>query len=104
MQLRQLNLQLAFISMRSLRKNIQNQRRAVEHTHAHSLLNVALLRRGQLIVENAKIDILLLHVERQLLHLAAANEERRIRLRTLLQETRHNLSACGISKLLKLLK
>ena len=35
LQLRQLNLQLTFISMRTLGENIKDKRRAVKHTHTH---------------------------------------------------------------------
>ena len=62
LQLRQLYLQLALVSAGTLGENVQNQGRSIQHAHAHSLLDIALLRRRELVVEDAQINIFLLHI------------------------------------------
>jgi hypothetical protein len=50
--LRQLNLETAFLRAGVLREDVEDQRRAIKHLHVERLLEVALLRRRQLIVED----------------------------------------------------
>ncbi len=61
LQLRQLDLQLAVLRrLRPLRENVQDQLRAVQNFPAENFLEIAALRRRQLVVENHRADVLLL--------------------------------------------
>src|SRR5204863_3422712 len=57
LQLRQFDLQLACFRASALRENVQNQRRAIKHLALEGPLQIACLRRRQLIVENDRIDL-----------------------------------------------
>ena len=51
-QLRQFHLQLSLAAARVARKNIQDQLRAIDHAPLHASLQIALLHRSELAVEN----------------------------------------------------
>ena len=102
--LRQLHLQLAFRGLRALREDVQNQRRSVDHAHAQRVFEVALLRAGQLVVDDGEVDLQRLAVERQLLGLAAADVGRRIRARALLQHAGDDHRAGGLGQTGELLE
>ena len=72
--------------MRSLREDVEDQRRAVEDLHAERHFEIPLLRRRKLIVENDERRTLVLDEHRHLFNLAAPQKERRVGLRLLLDE------------------
>ena len=74
LQLRQLDLQLAFTGPGPLSENIQNQRRAIQNLAIEDLLQIAALRRRKFVVENDRIDIRPAAMQRKLVRLAFANE------------------------------
>ena len=56
LQLRELDLQLAFARPRAAREDVEDQLRAVEHLALERRLEVAQLRRRQLVVEDDDVD------------------------------------------------
>src|SRR6266480_1539923 len=58
LQLRQLNLKLAFARPGALREDVENQRCAIEHFALENLFQVAALRRRKFVVKDDRIDIL----------------------------------------------
>ena len=58
LQLRQLNLKLAFARPGALREDVENQRRAIEHFALENLFQVAALRGRKFVVKDDRIDIL----------------------------------------------
>ena len=81
LQLRQLHLQLAFAGLGALREDAQDQLGAVEHLAAEFLLQVALLARRQRVVEDHRRGVDGVGLAADLLDLAAAGEQFRIRPR-----------------------
>src|SRR5207344_121719 len=57
LQLRQLNLQLAFPRAGALREDVEDQRGAVENFGAEDFFQVAALRGGKFIVEDDRVHI-----------------------------------------------
>ena len=57
MQLRELHLQLAFTGARVARKNIENELSAVDHAALHDSFDIALLRGGEIVIEEKKIGV-----------------------------------------------
>ena len=90
-QLRQLHLQLAFARACMTGKNIQDQLRAIHHPAGQRVFQVAQLGRGQVVIEENYISVGGSGNACQLLHLAAANQRRRIGLRSALDNLRRNL-------------
>ena len=95
LELRQLDLQLAFARPRAAREDVENQLRAIEHLAVERLLEVAKLRRAQLVVEDDDIGAAARRTKRERLDLAAAEERRRIGLRTILQHAQDDGRAGG---------
>ena len=60
LQLRQFDLQLAVLRLRTLRKNIKNELRPVENLPLENFFQIAALRGTQLVIENHRADVLLL--------------------------------------------
>jgi hypothetical protein len=58
----------------ALRKNIENQTGAIDHPAVKRLLQIALLRRGQSVIENDEFDVVRLTGKTQFFGLAAADE------------------------------
>src|SRR5882672_9653361 len=75
LEARKLYLQLALVGLRALRKDLEDQLRAVEHARARFALHVALLRGRKLVVEDHESGIELAHCLRDLLDLAGARKE-----------------------------
>jgi hypothetical protein len=73
-QLRQLNLQFAFLGPGALGENIENQGSPVEHLAIEDQFQVAALGGRKLIIENNRIDVLLPAFARELVGFAGANE------------------------------
>ena len=54
-QLRQLHLQLAFPGLRVFRENVEDELGAVNHPGVDQLFDVALLRGGEVVIEQQKV-------------------------------------------------
>ena len=63
----------------ALRKNIENQADAINHTHLQPLLKIALLGRRQLMIENDQPGLVLKQRRGDFVNLARPGEQRRIR-------------------------
>ena len=74
LQLRQLNLKLAFARPGALREDVENQRRAIEHFALENPFQVAALRGRKFVVEDDCIDILVPAMPAKFIGLAAADE------------------------------
>lgn len=74
-ELSQLDLQLAFMSARTLGEDIEDQPGTIEHTTLEGALEVALLARCQGVIEDDQIGLDGLDLVAQLLDLAAADKE-----------------------------
>ena len=89
--LRQLDLQLTLAGARTLRENIEDERRAVEYRAAGQLLQIAHLRRRQLVVEQDQTCVVHLGKLLDLFRLALTDKRAGIRRRTALQRHRNSL-------------
>src|SRR6266851_3918608 len=78
MQLRRLHLQAAFLGAGALGEDVQDQLGAVDHLDVELFLQVALLARGELFVEDEQVEVSLVLQRVQRLDLALADEERRV--------------------------
>ena len=74
LQLRELDLQLAFVAAGALREDIENEAGAIDHTPIQRLLQIALLRRRERVIENDEFDVVRFARETQFFGLAAADE------------------------------
>ena len=72
------HLQLAFVALRPLGEDLEDQRRAVGNRHAQRALQIALLGRRQRLVEDDAFGAVHLHQQLDLVGLAAADEQRRV--------------------------
>ena len=80
LQLRQLHLQLALVALCTLRKDVEDQPRAIDHAAAQQLFQVAFLDRRQLMVDQHQIGIQRRTQVTRLLGLATTYQQRRIGL------------------------
>src|SRR5258705_13259094 len=55
LELRELHLELAFVTMGALRKDIENEADAIDNPAVQAFFEIALLRRRQLMIENRKL-------------------------------------------------
>src|SRR5207248_9320887 len=78
LQLRELHLELAFARPRAAREDVEDQLRAVDDLPVDVLLDVAQLRRRQLVVEDDDVDVALVAGGGKHFDFAAAEEGRRI--------------------------
>ena len=72
LELRQLDLHLAFMALRAQRKNIQDQHGAVDHARLDSGSQIAHLRGGKIVIEYDQRSFMLLDDGGDFIHLAAA--------------------------------
>src|SRR6185436_15378794 len=93
LELRELDLQLALARPRPPREDVENQLRAVDDLAADLFLDLAQLRRRQLVVEDDDVDGGFRRRRGQALHLARAEERRRIGLGALLEDPERDLGA-----------
>jgi hypothetical protein len=75
----ELDLELALAGLRALRKDLEDQLGAIQHPRPYFALDVSLLRGRELVVEDHERRVQLLHGARDLLHLAGAGVELRVR-------------------------
>jgi hypothetical protein len=78
LQLRELDLQLAFEAASALREYVEDEPAAVEHAAAEFLLEVALLTRGERVVHDDEVGPDLDDPRTKLLDLARPEEESRL--------------------------
>ena len=78
LELRKLDLQLAFAALRASRKDVEDQRRAVENPQIERALEVALLRGRQRNIENHEAGVGRKRLRLYLLDLAGADVVRGI--------------------------
>ncbi len=95
LQLRELDLQLPFPRARAAREDVEDELRAVDDLAAERLLEIAQLRRAQLVVEDDDVDAQFVARRGQRLHFAAAEERRRVGPRALLQHAQDDGRAGG---------
>jgi hypothetical protein len=73
-QFRQLHLQLAFVTARALREDVEDEAGAIEHTRAQFLFQVAFLARRQRVIEDDELRAMLLQQGFDFLELARTDE------------------------------
>ena len=78
-ELRQLHLQLAFMALCALRKNIQNQHGSVDHTSIQLGRQVAHLRGGKVVIKNDQRNFHTLRKFGDFLDFSATCKQRRVR-------------------------
>ena len=93
LKLGQLDLQLAFVSSRAMREDVEDELRAIDHAPAGDLLEVSGLAWRDLVVDDHDGRAGLLRSAGQELGLAAADQRGRIGSAALLHDTQHDVSA-----------
>ena len=101
--LRQLHLELALARAGALGEDVQDEAGAVQHLHAQLLGQHAVLRGGELVVEDREVALRVGYELLELGHLALADERARVRRRTLLEHHARDLAAGGVHELRELL-
>ena len=81
-----------------LREDVEDQLRAIDDLAIEPLVQLAQLRRRQLVVEDDQVGVGFRRGLRQHLDLAAAEERRRIGLGTILQHAQHDARARGFGE------
>ena len=104
MILRQLDLQTALRRLGALRKNVEDQRAAVEHGHARDFLQRTDLRGRKVVVKNDHIGLGRLQQVAQLLCLALADKAVRIGRMAVLQHLGGAGAARSLQKRLQLVQ
>ncbi len=102
LELGQLDLQFALVAAGALREDVEDQTDAVDNAAVQRLLQVALLRRRQLVVERHNRGPLFAHRGGELGDLAATGEGGRVRALALALHDRDDLQAGACRKLLQL--
>src|SRR5262249_9017639 len=92
-ELRKLDLQLAFAAARVSRKDIQNELGTINHTAFGVLLDIALLYRREIAVENNERSLLGVGFGADFVELAPAHEGGRVRRIAKLEHRSRNLRA-----------
>ena len=100
-QLREFHLQLAFAAARVLREDVENEHRAVDDRHRNDLLEIAALAGTQIVEDEQQIGLALSRARRDLGGLAAADQKRRIDVRTPLDDALHDLCPRGLRERLQ---
>ena len=103
LELRELDLELTFEAARTLSEDVQYHRRSIEHTAADGALEVALLTRGQRVIEERDVAGVLADRQPQGFHLAAADERARFVLTQGRAQCSHDLHARRPGELIELL-
>ena len=78
LELRELDLQLAFESARALREDVEDQAAAIQHAAGELFLEVALLARRQRVIDDHEVGAELGDALADFLDLAGAEEEARL--------------------------
>ena len=93
LQLRQLDLKLPLTRPRAAREDVENQLRAIDHTPAEDLFEIARLRRRELVVEHHDVDVQLGAGTGDQLRLPAADERRGIGETPILRRAQDDVGA-----------
>ena len=102
LQLGQLDLGLAFLALRVLGEDVQDQRGPVDHLDLELVLQVAQLRGGQLAVGDHRVGAERRDQVAQVGHLAGTDEGRRVRLLPPLDHAVQHLGTGGLGEQLQL--
>ena len=94
LQLGQFDLDLAFMALRALRKNIEDQAGAVDDTDLEHPFEIALLGRRQRMIEYHEIEMSVFDRLGDFLRLPGSDVKRRVRTGTLAQDGQHRFGAC----------
>src|SRR5690606_34852118 len=93
LQLRQLNLYLSFMTFGTLRKNVENQARAINHTYFQMTFKVALLRGRKGMIENHDLDLMIKNRIGNLFCLTRTDEQGCIRTLPTTGDSNHRIRA-----------
>ena len=97
-QPRQLDLQLAFVAARPRRKDLEDQGGAVEHLDAQMALQIALLRRPERLIKDHTVSLIQIDQGLDLVGLARADEQGRIRRLAPCHQTGHTRVASRLGQ------
>ena len=100
LELRELDLQLALGRVGVAGEDVEDHRGAVEHRHVELLLEVALLARRELVVGDDEVRVRRLEQRLELVDLAGAEVEVRVRLLAVLDQLADDRDAGGAQQLL----
>src|SRR5258705_10019628 len=75
LELRELHLELAFVTVGALRKDIENEADTIDNPAVQAFFEIPLLRRRQLMIENRKLGAAGRKQRRKLLHFAGAGKK-----------------------------
>ena len=100
----QLHLRLGIGRLRPRHEDVEDQARAVQQAAGHLLLDVARLRRGELVVKDHHVDLLLTAVIGNLLQFARADIDPGRRLRKPLRKTLDGDDVCRLGQKLQLVE
>ena len=103
-QLSQLHLKLSLIAAGALGKDIKNELTAIDDSNLKRGFQVALLRRGQILINDDKVRLQVLEGDLDFLDFAAANQGRRSHPANLLAELLDDFAAGGFRQPLELLQ
>jgi hypothetical protein len=101
LELRELDLHLAFRAARALREDIEDETGAVDHRTVETFLEIALLHRGQIVVEDGDRSACVGDRLRDLVDFAFAGEKRRIRTLAASFDDRERADTCTRRELLR---
>src|SRR5690606_36281052 len=104
LQLRQLDLETPLVRLRATREDVEDERRSVDHLELERLLEVALLRRGEVAVDEDHVVVQLVEQLHDLLQLALADEGGRMRMTKLLDHRAHDLDVDRLGEARQLLE
>ena len=102
LELRELDLELAVGRVGVPGEDVEDHRGAVDDRHPERLLEVALLPRGELVVDRDEVRVRRLEQRLELVDLAGAEVEVRVRLLAMLDQLAHDGDAGGAQQLLQL--
>ena len=102
LQLRELHLQVALTGAGVSGKDVQNELRAIDDAHGQQVVQVARLRRREVVVEQDQVGTGGGHHGFHLLNLARADQRADLRARSPLGQRGGNVCARGNGKLLEL--
>ena len=98
LELRELDLPLSFLGSRAPGEDVENELRPVEHLPLDERLDIAELRRRELVVEDHHVDVCFVAGERDQIELALSDEGRRVGPRPLLRHTQGDIGAGGVGE------
>ena len=102
LQLRELNLELAFASPGALSKDVENQRGPIQHLALENFFEIAALGGRQIVIEDHRVHVVLLALRCEFIRLAAADERAGHRGIQLLRPATDDLAARRGRQLLQL--